>query len=862
MSDKAATYNLSDVHEKLIDSTLPLVKSKFAQALTFIPCRIQGNRKKPPITHNRKRINLTHLQLPRFSSPELKMLAILLEDKLVVFDLDNVTDEQFVDYLANRLKQSPNQIEATLKKAYKVSSQQENRCSYWFRIDSFSKTQRKKLRKFDTQVGKGIVEFRTGKHYQVFAGIHPKGTIYINDGPLSKIQPLPSSLFQSLVAIHQTSPTKTKTPIKSPKLIANPNHIEETKNQYDIESNEEDDLSIELQRILFIQEIETAPPIEDRYDWMRLTFAMKIKAQQLSADDDYEWIYPSWVAWSAKAENTCDSDYEFRQNWDAFVSDGSVNVGTYHKYFTKREYHIENWGNPPVKPQDKPQRLKTFSSAVVQFREAYRLNELLPEASKRAVNMQHIVYVHERSAYFNIITRTEVTTKTLAKAFNLTEARFNKQLQKHICTVANLKSKPGAPLIFDEGEYSYLNSFKSKRNYTDREFTRCCALFFRIALRVLSKPDFIHFMNCLATILNNPGSKIMHSFILYSPVQGIGKSTILRPFIDYLQELAMPVDVDTLLDKWSDYLDGKLFLTLDDPNLVSYRQKKHFAGKIKNLIAPSSTITTVQERYHGAKSGLNCFFLCITTNNIDTLYLEQADRRYYVARARDFAPLPDEIFQEYNELYSKPEEESYALEGFDSVTMSDPNPAGLKDIIGAVQRWQPDNPQASYESLISQLLPYGLSELTLDMDEYDPAIYKPFSPAAPPRKTETFVEMTQVSLDPFFLQVNEIIGTPDIIFDFQLIEIWDTRTNETETQQMKNTLSEPVLPYELRSKAARTALMKKHGYKSFRFRVSQSGKKLWVHFYSIFDCPDHKKKATETEKSNLSKVQSMYKNLT
>lgn len=821
--------NSSDA-KALIRDTASLLDSPFGHQLTYIPCKSEPDttKKRPIANKQNQRTDLTWEQLKRYYNQSVEMIGVLLEKKIIVFDVDSISAQKLQEWLVDYFQLTPLELETFFTTAYYVSSGQKDRCSYWFSLTTFPLERLDKLRYQAIRIGDGTLEIRCGKHYQIISGTHPNGTIYENGGPIKNIQALPTKIFNKLVNPFDTlqnQESDAKNTNQNENNNVSQNKSDQSKTGDDKDSIEE--LSLELQRIHFTHEILTAPSVEDRNDWMRLTYAIRVKAQSLSPNLDDEWAYQNWVEWSKKADNTCSSDYEFRKNWDSFEPGGSIQPGTFHKYFSQQEYNIEAWNSPTANTKKISDKAR-HSQNQLKHKYSYLLNSYLTPNELAFIDMQFIVYVSDGDdrPYYDITTRTRRRERELIKLFKMKEKQFFEYIKKHVPKVAGIKFRPGETIIFQDGRYDYVNSYKSRPDYAHRPDSLVMAMFFKLAFRILDTPSFILFMNEHAYKLANPGGKIRHTLVIFSPTQGIGKSTILNPFTDYWKNYSLVAQATDFLGQYNDRLDGIQYIAMNDPDLVSVKQKRLFAQKMKTLIAPATQTLTIHRRYHDDYEGFNCFFMVITCNNINDLHIIDGDRRYAVVKALDLPPLPDAFFEEYNKLYSVVEPEEYIdKRSIAQIKQIDANPNGVKDIIGAFHRWDYTNPEQSYKQLLEQLEPYGVKP-NPDEDPYSPDIFLPFQPSAPPVKTEAFYDMADAGIDPFLQSILEMHGDQDFIFDSQIVDLF----NESLSQL------NPQLPFEVRDKTKRRAVMSEGGYFKFDFFYGSSSGRSRIVFYSKLAC--------------------------
>lgn len=389
------------------------------------------------------------------------------------------------------------------------------------------------------------------------------------------------------------------------------------------------------------------------------------------------------------------------------------------------------------------------------------------------------------------------------------------------------------------------------------------AFYFKIVFQILDIPSFMHFMNCMSYLLKNPGAKIRHVLVIVSERQGIGKTSLLAPFTDYYKNYGLNALATDFLDKYTEMLDGTQFIAINDPDLISIKQKKRFNQKMKNFIAPASQIMNIKQKHNDDHEGFNCFFMVITCNNLNDLHIIEGDRRYMVIQALDKPVLPPEFFFNYNTLYKVEDSETYIDQhSIAKEQITDTSPVGVKDIIGAFQRWDYENPKESFLELTGILEGFGILPDTDTDSEIDLDSFEAFNPSAPPPKTEAFYEMADASINPYLKSILEAFPDDDFIFDFQLVELFNEGIS----------IVNPNLPFEVKDIQKRRTLLEEAGY--FRFQIivydsssESKSKRARVNFFSRLFCEVRKdskrgKGGTEEERNyNSNRAKEKYKQL-
>lgn len=145
----------------------------------------------------------------------------------------------------------------------------------------------------------------------------------------------------------------------------------------------------------------------------------------------------------------------------------------------------------------------------------------------------------------------------------------------------------------------------------------------------------------IAYPIQHPGSKLSTAVILWSAVQGVGKSLLGETVSAIYGEHGKTITAVELHDKYNSWADRTLFV-LGEENTSSDRRAD--GDRLKDLITGDTLY--IERKYHERTQQRNMMNFMFTSNHPDAFHLEIHDRRFGVF-AFDGKPLDPSFYKEF-----------------------------------------------------------------------------------------------------------------------------------------------------------------------------------------------------------------------
>lgn len=136
-----------------------------------------------------------------------------------------------------------------------------------------------------------------------------------------------------------------------------------------------------------------------------------------------------------------------------------------------------------------------------------------------------------------------------------------------------------------------------------------------------------NFLKWAAYPIQYPGTKLTTSFMIQSPLQGSGKSSLGLILGDIYGCNFSNVDAGSLFESFNSWARNKQFVLGDEITADAFN-KRRSSDKIKNMITRETI--SINEKYKPVYEVKDCINYLLTSNHPDALYLEEFDRRFYV----------------------------------------------------------------------------------------------------------------------------------------------------------------------------------------------------------------------------------------
>ncbi len=188
----------------------------------------------------------------------------------------------------------------------------------------------------------------------------------------------------------------------------------------------------------------------------------------------------------------------------------------------------------------------------------------------------------------------------------------------------NVAYEPGSPAITQQDEINLWQGWGCEPAVGDMK------PFFDL-LNHLTNGDqdiIAYLIMWIAYPVQNPGCKLMVVVVIWSRLQGVGKSLLAEIIAGIYGDNSTTITTEELEDKFNGWLRGKQFIVGEE---IAGADKRKFADMLKQLITGSKIL--INEKFQPRielKNTVNFLFL---SNLAAPVYVEEADRRYYVIHA-------------------------------------------------------------------------------------------------------------------------------------------------------------------------------------------------------------------------------------
>jgi hypothetical protein len=149
------------------------------------------------------------------------------------------------------------------------------------------------------------------------------------------------------------------------------------------------------------------------------------------------------------------------------------------------------------------------------------------------------------------------------------------------------------------------------------------------------------FLKWLAFPLQNPGTKLFTSVLLFSPHQGVGKSFIGYIMGDIYGENFLAISQEELHGNFNNWAARRQFILGEE---ITGTDRRRDADRLKNILTREQVY--VNAKYQTEYSLPDCSNFMFTSNHPDSFFLEEKDRRTAVHEIPD----PPEADKFYNSV--------------------------------------------------------------------------------------------------------------------------------------------------------------------------------------------------------------------
>jgi Family of unknown function (DUF5906) len=200
-------------------------------------------------------------------------------------------------------------------------------------------------------------------------------------------------------------------------------------------------------------------------------------------------------------------------------------------------------------------------------------------------------------------------------------------------SVKQLVLAPGKPATLKDG------SLNTWRGFTAEPEPGDVTPFIDLINFVLpNKAEREYCVKWLAKMIQEPGTKFLVSLVVWSIEEGVGKGLLFETVGSlFHQRHFKVVGNEVFNDQFTEWQSQKIFVIADE---VSSADKRSTADRVKGWI--TATENNINVKNTAKYSEPNLIKYVFLSNHPDAVYLNDKDRRFFVAEAPD-KKLPDEI---------------------------------------------------------------------------------------------------------------------------------------------------------------------------------------------------------------------------
>lgn len=166
------------------------------------------------------------------------------------------------------------------------------------------------------------------------------------------------------------------------------------------------------------------------------------------------------------------------------------------------------------------------------------------------------------------------------------------------------------------------------------------------------------FLQWLAYPLQHPGTKLYSSVVLYSQLQGVGKSIVGYTMKYIYGENFRKINAADLHASFNDWAKNRQFILAEE---VTGREKQEDLARLNDMITQDTV--TVNQKFQVAYPIRDCINYFLTTNHHNAIRLDRFDRRFFIYELTE-KRLEDKWFSTVYDPWMKSKEGAAALFDF------------------------------------------------------------------------------------------------------------------------------------------------------------------------------------------------------
>ena len=162
------------------------------------------------------------------------------------------------------------------------------------------------------------------------------------------------------------------------------------------------------------------------------------------------------------------------------------------------------------------------------------------------------------------------------------------------------------------------------------------------------------FLRWLAYPIQHPGTKLLTATFVYGRAQGVGKTIIVDPTMEYIygSENFYRLSNEELTGSFNSYVAKRQFLVAGELFIPNSRERRSTMSAIKDMITREKV--SVNEKFQPRTVLRDCCNYYWTSNHADALLLEPSDRRVFVVEAPE-KRLPQSTYDDFDAWIRQPD---------------------------------------------------------------------------------------------------------------------------------------------------------------------------------------------------------------
>ncbi len=320
----------------------------------------------------------------------------------------------------------------------------------------------------------------------------------------------------------------------------------------------------------------------------------------------------------------------------------NLNGGDSQAYFVNlREPHIvgNHKGEPYLYTREiAPALFKALTKAAQALSLSPKAGDGIEPLAFYATNKGSAVYV----GYYDRVNddlRLEVSTETAAKSwmmsFGVPPTGLLPHLDIEFDMTSDVRYEPGYPIVnmYRQTEFikQYAEPEQARSNKNHLDFARSCPVLLKTIMSVHgNSPEAAnYFFNWLAYIFQT--RQRSNTAWVWHGVQGTGKGMLINNLIIPLfgENVVRQVLYSLVDTKFNVYMDGALFVFVDEASLSHSVDREDLMSKLKNWITEPTI--QINEKNRTERKALNNANLIFGSNSVKPVVVENSDRRLNVA---------------------------------------------------------------------------------------------------------------------------------------------------------------------------------------------------------------------------------------